>query len=221
VGLQWLLSERTELGDGLTLVGAGSAWGSAITGLLGLVIIMPVTSVVYVAVAGAVRDLAADTGTPSWPRALASARRHPRGVVAELVTRALTDTLLLTVVLSPLAVWLLARWGIVAASSLESSRPLRRSASLTRGHRLRTGALAGLIAVLSIAIPALVATLLLLLTGWSFLLVNVITSLVAAVVIPVAAATMALLHGDLLATDPDRPRHPESHVAASIPEVRP
>jgi hypothetical protein len=213
-GCQWLLSEHTEVGDGLALVGSGSPWGSVITGVLGLAIIMPVTSVVYVAVAAAVRDLATDTAVASWSRALVAVRHHPLGVVAELVTRAFTNTLLLTVVLSPVAFWLLARWGIVAASSLESSRPLRRSASLTGGHRVRTGALAGLIAAMSIAIPALVATLLLLVTGWSFLLVNVITSLVAAVVIPAAAATMALLHGDLLATEPLGPTRRRTHSGA-------
>ena len=124
-------------------------------------------------------------------------RDHPRGVVAELLTRACTNALLFTVVLSPVALWLLARWGVVAASSLESPHPIRRSVYLTAGQHVRSGALAGLVTTLSIVIPALVATLLLLLTGWSFLLVNVITSLVAAAVVPVTATTMALLHGDL------------------------
>ena len=69
--------------------------------LLGLVIIAPVTSIVYVAVAAAVRDLAADATTASWSRALAGVRDHPRGVVAELLTRACTNALLFTVVFSP------------------------------------------------------------------------------------------------------------------------
>jgi hypothetical protein len=72
---------------------------------------------------------------------------------------------------------------------------------LTQGQRLRTGALAALMTGLSVAIPALTATVLLVLTGWSFILVNLVTGVVGAVVIPVAAATMALLHGDLLTTD--------------------
>jgi hypothetical protein len=135
MGLQWLFNQRTELGDGLALVGSGSPWGSVVVALLGLVVIMPLTSVVYVAVAAAVRDLAADTATASWTRALTSVRHHPRGVVAELLTRAFTNALLFTVVLSPLAVGLMARWCVVAPSSLESPRPLRRSASLSRGHR--------------------------------------------------------------------------------------
>jgi hypothetical protein len=196
-GFQWLLTESTELGDGLAVAGAGSPWGGVIVTLLGLVIIAPVTSIVYVAVAAAVRDLAADATTASWSRAMAGVREHPRGVVAELITRACTNALLFTVVLSPVGLWLLARWGVVAASSLESPRPIRRSVSLTAGQRLRSGALAALVTTLSLVIPALVATVLLLLTGWSFLLVNVITSLVAAAVIPVTAATMALLHGEL------------------------
>ena len=58
-----------------------------------------------------------------------------------------------------------------------------------------------LVTVLSIAIPALAATVLLVLTGWSFILVNVVAGLVGAVVIPIAAVTMALLHADLLAAD--------------------
>ena len=169
--------------------------------MIGLAIITPVTSFVYVAVAAATRDLGDSNATPAtWSGALGSARDHPRGVVAELFTRLLTNALALTVVLLPLAVWLLARWGVVAAASMDSSQPARRSAELTRGHRLRTGALASLTTGASIAIPAMTATVLLVLTGWSFLLVNVITGVVGAVTIPIAAATMALLHGDLVAS---------------------
>ena len=192
------MSEHTELGDALAVSGSGSTLGSTVAGLIGLVIVVPVASVVYVAVAAAVRDLASDGATSSWQGALRSALRHPHGIAAELLTRAVINTLLFTVVLSPLGVWLLARWCVVAASSLESKQPVRRSTSLTRGSRVRTGALAGLVTTLSIVLPALAATLLLLLTGWSFLLVNLLTSLVAAFIIPVAAATMALLHGELI-----------------------
>jgi hypothetical protein len=92
---------------------------------------------------------------------------------------------------------LLARWCVVAPSSLEDRHPVRRSVALTRTQRLRSGALAALVTTLSIAVPALTATLVLILTDWSFLLVNLVAGVVAAVVIPVAAATMALLHGDL------------------------
>ena len=38
VGLQWLLTEFTELGDALAVAGAGSPWGSALLTLLGLVV---------------------------------------------------------------------------------------------------------------------------------------------------------------------------------------
>ena len=54
--------------------------------------------------------------------------------------------------------------------------------------RLRTGALAALVTTLSIAIPALAATLLLVLTGWSFLLVNLVAGVVGAVVIPIGGS---------------------------------
>ena len=109
----------------------------------------------------------------------------------------MTNTLLLTVVLSPLALVLLARWCVVAPSSLENRHPVRRSVALTHATPPQRSA-GGAVTTLSIAVPALSATLLLILTGWSFLLVNLVTSLVAAVVIPIAAATMALLHGDLV-----------------------
>jgi hypothetical protein len=197
-GVHGMLERHTEVGDGLELVGAGSVWGSIVALLTGLAIITAATSVVYVAVATAIRALASGDAPPSWSRALAGARDHPRGVAAELLTRALTNTLVVTVILIPLALWLLARWAVVAAASLESPHPARRSAELTRGRRRRTGALAALVTGLSIAIPALTATLLLVLTGWSFIFVNLIVGLVGAVVIPVAAATMALLHGDLV-----------------------
>jgi len=120
------------------------------------------------------------------------------------------------VVLSPIALLLLARWCVVAPSSLEGRHPARRSADLTRAQRWRTGALAGLVTTLSIGTPMLAATLLLILTGWSFLLVNLVTSLVAAVVIPIGAVTMALLHGDLLSseTNPADPPAQPQHASA-------
>jgi hypothetical protein len=197
-GAQWLLTDHSELGDALSVAGSGSPWGSALSILIGLVLGVAVTSFVYLAVAAAVRDLDVHESAPSWRRACAVAIHHPRGLVAELLTRALTNTLLLTVVLSPLGVVLLARWCVVAAASLDGPHPVRRSVALTHGQRYRTGALAAVVTTMSIAIPVLSATLLLILTGWSFLLVNVIASVVAAVVIPIAAATMALLHGDLI-----------------------
>ena len=200
-GLQWLLQRYTEVGDGLELAGAGSLWGSAVALLIGMTLITPITSIVYVAVAAAIRDLADDDVAPSPARSFGAVRDHPRGVVAELLTRGLTNALLVSVVFSPVALWLLARWAVVAAAGLESRHPARRSVELTQGQRLRTGALAALMTGLSVAIPALTATVLLVLTGWSFILVNLVTGVVGAVVIPVAAATMALLHGDLLTTD--------------------
>jgi hypothetical protein len=201
-GLQRILERYTEFGDGLALAGAGSVWGSVAALLIGMAIITPVTGVVYVAVAVAVRDLE-NGASPTGSRSLVGARDHPRGVVTELFTRALTNALMVTVVLFPLGLWLLARWAVVAAASLESPHPARRSVELTRGRRLRTGAFAALVTGLSIAIPALAATVLLLLTGWSFIFVNLVTGLFGAVVIPVAAAAMALLHGDLVAGQPD------------------
>ena len=197
---QWLIAEHTELGDAFAVTGAGSPWGTAVAAFIGLVFIVPVTSIVYVAIAAVVRDLAAGA-TASWRRGLVAVRDHPRGVLTELLTRALINTLLFTVVLSPFALVLLARWCVVAPASLDSRHPARRSAALTHGQRFRTGALAALITTLSISLPVLSATILLILTSWSFLLVNVVTSLVAAVVIPVAAVTIALLHGDLVLTE--------------------
>lgn len=205
--LQLFLTNETELGDGLELAGSRSMVGSVAASLLGLLVVVPVTSIVYVAVAAAVRDLGTDSVTPSWRRSMASIREHPRAVGAELVTRALTNALLFTIVLSPVGLWLLARWCVVAAAGLHSTHPMRRSAEVTRSNRLRAGALAALATTLSLSIPALVATLLLLLTGWSFLFVNVITGCVSGLVIPVMAATMALLYGEL-ATSEDREDEP-------------
>ena len=219
--LQWLLTDTTELGDGLELAGSGSPWGSALVGLVGLVIVVPMTSIVYVAVAAAVRYLAGadpdsdadvDAGaeaSASWRRSMTAVGHHPRAVLAELLVRAVTNALFFSIALAPVGVWLLGRWGIAAAAGLERSHPLQRSAELTRGGRLRAGALATLTTVLSLVIPALAATLLLLLTGWSFLFVNVVTGLVAAAVTPVMAAAVALLHGELASgeipvTDPLR-----------------
>ena len=134
-GAQWWLTERSELGDVPAVVGSGSPWLTALATFIGLVVSVPVTSIVYVAVAAVVRDLASGVA-PSWRRGLTAVREHPRGVVVELLTRAATNTLLLTVVLSPIALLLLARWCVVAPSSLEGRHPARRSADLTRAQRL-------------------------------------------------------------------------------------
>lgn len=199
---QSALTEWTEVGDVTELGGSGSATGGFVVTLVGFVILFPTISLVHLACAEVVRRAASGDAT-SWSAALAAGVRRPLAWLRDAFVRSAIAVLLLSIVLAPVGFWLLARWCVMAPAALESDHPLRRSSELTKGRRWRTGSLATFLTTIALVVPAFVATLVLIFTDWSFLIVNVVAGLVTAFVTPLNAVAMALLHGDLQLADVD------------------
>jgi Vacuolar protein sorting-associated protein 62 len=100
----------------------------------------------------------------------------------------------------PLALWLAGRWSLLAQTTqiedLGAREGLRRSAELVRGHFGRVAALAALLPA-ALSTGPLLGALLLLLTPLPFVVVNLVSSIVYAVTLPVAAAATTYLYFDL------------------------
>ena len=79
---------------------------------------------------------------------------------------------------------------------------VHRSRELSHRNRVRSLGLATIVTSTNLIVPGLIGTLFLLLTDWSFLVVNVIAGMVAAVTVPLGAAAIALLHDDLALRQP-------------------
>jgi hypothetical protein len=100
-----------------------------------------------------------------------------------------------------LGVWLLVRWAFLAqVIALENGSPLgalRRSARLVRGDWWRVASLLLFISVIALLLGPLVGTLLLFVSHASFDFINLVSSVVYAVVLPFAAIATTYLYFDL------------------------
>lgn len=111
---------------------------------------------------------------------------------------------LLAVLLGPLTFLigaiLLARWAVAPVVALRQrhvSGSLRSSARLTKGRRVRTGALMVTCTVVATMLGPFIGSLVLIAFGTSFGLVNVVSALITAVTVPWLAVVEVMLHGDL------------------------
>ncbi|MEZ5115237.1 MAG: hypothetical protein R2737_03110 [Candidatus Nanopelagicales bacterium] len=188
--------------EGLTDVrGTTGAWlPQLLAGLLTLLVAFPLYLWVVTATARAVGYLAeGSTATPG--RALGEAARHPRAAVTVVVQQIVPAVLVATLLLSPLGLWLLARWAVAyPAAATEGAgirASLRRSATLTKGHRWRTLWLTLLVLLGAAWVGPLVGALLLLVTGVPFWVANLATGIVAALLVVVSATAFALQLLDL------------------------
>jgi hypothetical protein len=102
-----------------------------------------------------------------------------------------------TVVLVPVVIWCLARWAVAIPASLHGSHPLRRSAELTQGMRWRSLGVAGVSVFFASVLPPTIGIVVLLLTDWSFALVNVVASVVGTLFAPIAGIMQLLQWADL------------------------
>jgi hypothetical protein len=121
-----------------------------------------------------------------------------QALVVILVVLALLN---LTVLLIPVAVYVLVRWSLVGVvASLEGGSPLGllgRSRELTRGRWWRTAGITLGVAGAALLLGPAVGTLVLLFTGAAFNLVNFIAALVYVTALPFAALATAYLYFDL------------------------
>jgi hypothetical protein len=100
-------------------------------------------------------------------------------------------------VLLPLGLVLLAMWAVAVPAALVDSAPLWLSRRLTRRRRLRSLALGGAAFTLATVVPAACGVLALLVTDWSFTVVNLIDGVVGLLLVPTAGIISLLQFGDL------------------------
>ncbi|MFN8147207.1 MAG: hypothetical protein U0R76_07030 [Candidatus Nanopelagicales bacterium] len=139
---------------------------------------------------------------------------HPGGWGVAIGVYVVVTLLATTWWLLPVALLLLARWAVaLPATELEDQgvrKGLRRSAELTKGHRIRAMLVGGFLVWLAFSLPNGVGAVVLLLTGWPFFVSDVISVVIAAVLIPAASIGLTLLYYDLRArrTQPEPATEP-------------
>ena len=196
---QWLLRSRPgeDLGDvngtQSNLLGIGVA-------LVASFVLLPVIAMAMattVEIVGAMAGGAEIDARTAFRRVLV----HPGGWVVAISVYILVTLLASTWWLLPVALWLLSRWTVaLPATELEDQgvrAGLRRSAELTKGRRIRSMLLGGFLVWLAFSLPARIGAIVLLLTGWPFWVTNLVSILVAAVLVPVASIGLTLLYFDL------------------------
>ena len=203
--LQWLLFRASTLAPLVNEAGERNAFVDALAIGLGLAFTFLGFVVVQAAVTRAVVEI--DAGRPvSALSAYRSVFGCLRSMLVALAILAVVQIVLdLTVVLIPVAVFVLVRWSLLGpVASVEGGSPrdlLRRSALLARGHWWRVASISlGVTGAALLAGPA-VGTLALLATGAAFDLVNLIAALVYVVALPFAAVVTAYLYVDLRVRD--------------------
>jgi hypothetical protein len=188
--------------------GRANAVVAGIALALGVLVTFLGLAVVQAATARAVADI--DAGRPvgvfSAYRGLRGRlRRLVRALVFVVVVQILLD---LTIVLVPVALFLLVRWSLlgVVAGLEDDPQPgvLRRSVALTRRHWWRTAIIGLGVTGAALLIGPLVGIIVLVATSASFAVVNLIAAIVNVAALPFASVAMTYLYYDLGAREHER-----------------
>ena len=219
--VQWLLFRVTALAPLVDDAGERHAWVDAMALGLGLVITLVGFGVVQAASARAL--IAIQQGRPVTALSAYREVLPKLGPLAAAAAIAVVVALVLdlSVLLAPVAAFLLVRWsllGVVAGAEDDPEpRLLRRSAALTRGNWWRTATIAlGLTGLALLAGPAL-GVLVLLVTGAAFDFVNRIAAAVYVVALPFAAVAVTYLYFDLRVRAEEAPAEPGVPAGAAGP----
>lgn len=121
------------------------------------------------------------------------------GVV--LIAAVITALVALTSIGLLLSIWLIVRWALVAQVVLledfSALAALRRSAKLVHGNWWRVASMLLFVTIVALLLGPLVGTLLLLVTNASFNFINLVSSIVYAIVLPYAAIASTYVYFDL------------------------
>jgi hypothetical protein len=177
---------------------------------VGLLFTLVTLAIVQSATARAMVEV--DAGRPitalhAYRRSLGSVGRLIGGLLVAVAIVVLLD---LTVVGIPIALWLLVRWSLIAqAVELEGRGALQafhRSTQLVRGRWLRVASITLGVTSLALLLGPFLGALLLLVTDFSFALVNIVAGVVYAIVMPFVAIATTYLYFDLLVREQLAPR---------------
>ena len=175
---------------------------------LALVVVALIGVVLAGWVAASVISLVRDDAEGRRPSARAALRAgwaQRSAMVTAIVL--LGTTLLLTgsLVLIPVAAYLVARWAVAPAAAVVEDLPvraaLRRSAELTSGHRWRALVVQALLVFVGLSLAGLVGALLLIVTSWPFWVTGLISIGLLALLLPVAFTGTTLQFYDLRQRD--------------------
>jgi hypothetical protein len=216
--LQWLLYRATDLLATMTGQGAGTFAYLAL--LIGTTLAFVGFGLVQAATTCALVEI--DAGRPIdavHAYRLAARRLRPLlGGLAVLV--AVAVTLSTTMVLLPVAAWLVVRWSLLAqVVELEglAARPaLRRSAQLVRGRWLRVASLVGLGGALALAAGPLAGALLIFVSNSSLALLNLLAGVVYAIALPFVALVTSYVYFDTRVREELEPREERAELPAEI-----
>jgi hypothetical protein len=190
--------------DDTDLLFSGDPIGRAMLALVtGSLVTVPV-GIAAVAIGAAI---ASDLDRVSEPQRLVDLLRH-RGL-GPVIALIVLMLILAGPVTFLLGAYLVARWGAAPALALEGDGirgSLRDSTLLTKGHRWRTGGLVLGASTFASLIGPLLGALVLIATGASFGLVNVLAACVTAVMLPWLSIVLVMLHRDLA----------DRHLAATV-----
>ena len=171
--------------------------------LLGTLLTIAGLAFVQAAVAAAMQEL--DHGRPATARkAYGAAFGRLRPLLGALLRAAVVVLVLeLTVVGSPVAIWLLVRWSLIAQVIQIEGHPgggaLRRSGEIVSGRWMRVASITVVGTGIALLTGPLIGALLLLLTSASFNFVNLVAGIVYMLTLPLAAITTTYLYYDLRA----------------------
>jgi hypothetical protein len=224
LGVAISLVQALVLG-GFGLLGIDATGGSA--GALALLVVATGTTLTIlglglVQAATASALVAIDEGQPTGPRdayrrALVQLRPLMGGVA---ISVAVWVALSATAILIPVALWLAARWALLAQVVVLEGRAafdgLYRSAALVRGRWLRVATLVGAGALLALAAGPLVGAVLILATDAPLPLLNVVAGVVYALAMPFVALTTTYVYADLRVRDEREPAHEAGALPAEI-----
>ena len=124
---------------------------------------------------------------------------------AVLVVAFVVSLLVTTIFLVPIAIWLAVRWALVApVVALEHRRPLdalQRSGLLVRQGWLKVGSLVVVGAALALLAGPLLGALLILVTSMPLVLLNIVSGVIYAVVLPFVGLATAYVYFDMRVRD--------------------
>jgi hypothetical protein len=217
-GIQALIFRVSGLSVLVDRVGEDNSFVAVAALGLGVIVTLLGFAIVLAATARAMVDIDAGRST-SAIAAYRSVLRDLRYLVRPLaVTVAVQVVLDVTLILIPLALFLLVRWSLQAVVvGVEGGQPrvLRRSARLTGAHWWRSAAIVGGVVGVALLLGPFVGAFILLLTGAAFDFVNLIAAVVYVLVLPIAAIAMTYLYFDL------RVRAETEPAGAGEPETLP
>jgi hypothetical protein len=200
-GLQWLVLEAT----------GGGGFGSGVSSVIGSVGQPIGFAIVGAAVITFMRDL--ERGQPlGFVAAYRSMlERFWRVVLGQLLASVLVLLLALTVVGLPIAIWKYVSWQFVQQEILFGDKPIREafrgSSQLVRGRWWRTVRVAGFLWLISVATGPVLGFALIF-TTLSLVWINVLGSVVFALLVPYVAIGRTLLYFDLAAREAEAAAEP-------------